>query len=104
MAKSNIDALRSTIITDQFGGYYHFYKTFDHEIIDHRSSYARGVVHTNNIESFWAILKRGIYRQYHSVTKRHINRYIGEFCYRHNNRINPAIFEQTIQRGLGVTQ
>lgn len=102
IAKSHINPETSTVITDQYGGYYYFYKKFEHRIVDHRYKYADGPIHTNNIESFWALLKRGIYGQYHAVSKRHLNKYIDEFCYRHNNRNNDGIFEQTIERSLGV--
>jgi len=104
LAKSHIDPEFSTVITDQFGGYYHLNRKFDHKIIDHRFRYADGPIHTNNIESFWALLKRGIYGQYHAVSKKHLNQYIDEFCYRHNNRHNDEVFSQTIERAMGVSK
>ena len=48
--------------------------------------YVRGQAHTNGIESFWALLKRGINGTYHQMSHRHLSRYIDEFEGRHNNR------------------
>jgi transposase-like protein len=104
MAKSHINSESSTVITDQFGGYYHLNKKFDHKIIDHSFRYADGPVHTNNIESLWALLKRCIYGQYHAASKGHLHEYVNEFCYRHNNRLNDDVFNQTIERSLEVLQ
>ena len=54
--------------------------------------YVRGDVHTNSVEGFFAILKRGIYGTYHHISEAHLPRYLAEFDFRYNNRI-----------GLGVT-
>jgi hypothetical protein len=52
----------------------------------------RGEVHTQNIESFWSLLKRGIMGTYHNVSKKYLPLYLAEFSFRHNNRKNPDIF------------
>jgi transposase-like protein len=70
--------------------------------VEHKKYFTNGDIHTNNMESFWASLKRGIMGQYHKVSMKHLNEYIGEFCYRHNNRKNGDMFEVTIKRALGV--
>jgi len=72
-----------------------------HDSVKHKEWYVRGDVHTNSIESFWALLKRGIVGQFHKVSMRHIDRYIDEFCYRHNNRNNANVFDLTISRAVG---
>ena len=46
----------------------------------------RDQAHTNGIESFWALLKRGYYGTYHKMSEKHLARYIGEFADRHNAR------------------
>jgi hypothetical protein len=48
--------------------------------------YVSGKAHTNTIEGFWSIMKRGIYGIYHSVSHKHLNRYCNEFGYRYNTR------------------
>jgi transposase-like protein len=50
------------------------------------SIYVDGDVHTNTIENFWSILKRGIYGIYHQVSDKHISRYLDEFAARFNTR------------------
>ena len=44
------------------------------------------MAHTNGIESFWALLKRGYHGTYHHMSEKHLNRYVGEFAGRHNDR------------------
>jgi transposase-like protein len=94
----------SIIMSDEFGGYKDLNKEFmDHKIVVHsRKQYVCGNAHTNSIEGFWALLKRGIYGQYHRVSKKHLAKYVNEFCYRYNNRKNELIFQQTISKALGV--
>lgn len=54
------------------------------------------------MESFWALLKRGIIGQYHKVSLRYLPRYIDEFCYRHNNRKVLDLFELTLSRSVAA--
>jgi len=62
---------------------------FDHESVNHSiSEYVRDQAHTNGIESFWALLKRGYHGTFHHVSKKHLNRYVAEFAGRHNLRTN----------------
>ncbi|HLW71068.1 MAG TPA: IS1595 family transposase [Candidatus Binataceae bacterium] len=60
------------------------------------NEYVRGEVHTNNIESFWALFKRGVIGTYHNVSKKYLPLYLNEFQFRHNNRKNPDIFGEAI--------
>ncbi len=46
----------------------------------------KGQAHTNGIESFWAMLKRGYYGTYHRMSEKHLQRYVNEFAGRHNMR------------------
>jgi hypothetical protein len=58
---------------------------FDHKAVNHRDGeYVRGDVHTNSIESVWAVLKRGLHGVYHSASPKHLNRYVQEFTFRLN--------------------
>ncbi len=59
----------------------------DHQTVCHsRGEYVRGDVTANTIESFWAILKRGINGVYHNVSGKHLQRYLDEFEFRYNTR------------------
>ena len=60
---------------------------FDHESVNHSAGeYVRGMAHTNGIESFWAMLKRGYQGTYHHFSEKHCDRYVSEFSGRHNIR------------------
>ena len=58
-----------------------------HEAVRHSiGEYVRGMAHTNGMESFWSMLKRGYVGTYHQMSPEHLHRYVGEFEGRHNNR------------------
>jgi len=102
LVRRNVDTNNATLITDEFTGYIGIRRILPHEIVDHSNWYVDGFKHTNNIESFWALLKRGIVGQYHKVSLHYLPCYINEFCYRHNHRKHTDLFNLTISRGLGV--
>jgi ISXO2 transposase-like protein len=59
-----------------------------HDSVNHSiGEYVRGDVHTNTIEGYFSILKRGINGVYHHVSQQHLKRYLAEFDYRYNERI-----------------
>ena len=75
------------IITDEARHYYRLRDEFPHETVKHRQGeYVRGDVTTNTIEGFFALVKRGIYGTFHSVSKKHLHRYVAEFEFRYNTR------------------
>jgi len=79
----------ATIYTDGFGAYKDLNKEFAvHGKVDHANGeyVLNGVVHTNSIEGFWSILKRGLYGIYHQVSEKHLQRYCDEFSARYNTR------------------
>lgn len=80
----------NTVMTDEFRGYDPLTRhNFVHLRIDHTKAFSNhDGVHTNNIESFWATLKRGVYGIYHHVSVEYMQRYVDEFCFRYNNRKN----------------
>jgi len=86
------------IATDQHSGYAGLkYMGYRHEKVDHScGEYVRGEVHTANLDSFWALLKRGIVGTYHNVSAKYLPLYLAEFQFRHNNRKNPDIFGAAI--------
>jgi transposase-like protein len=59
---------------------------FEHKVIDHAVAYADGHVHTNGLENFWSLLKRGLHGTYVSVEPFHLFRYLDEQAFRYNNR------------------
>ena len=59
--------------------------------------YVRGEVHTNGVESFWSMLKRGYYGTYHRMSYKHLQRYVNEFCGRHNVRDLDTIDQMTAE-------
>ena len=104
--REKIDAKDAMLITDEYPGYRGMSRVIQHAVINHRTSYADGPIHTNTIEGFWALLKRGMFGQFHSVSRKHLQRYIDEFCYRYNLRHDKpeSAFNMTINLGLGVTE
>ena len=85
------------VVTDEHKGYDTIGDTNHHEVIRHTANeYVRGEVHTNSIESFWSLLKRGVIGTYHNVSKKYLPLYLAEFQYRFNNRKNPNIFFDVI--------
>lgn len=79
---------KSTLMTDTAGGYMSIGKEFArHEMVDHGAlEYVRGDVHSNTVEGYFSILKRGIIGTYHHVSEAHLKRYLAEFDFRHNER------------------
>jgi hypothetical protein len=59
---------------------------YQHQIIDHAVQYVNGRVHTNGLENFWLLLKRGLGGTYVSVEPFHLFRYLDEQAFRYNNR------------------
>jgi transposase-like protein len=76
----------STVYTDQWNGYTGLEGRYDHETINHLESYVEGRVHTNGIENFWALLKRGLNGTYVSVEPFHLFRYLDERVFTYNLR------------------
>jgi transposase-like protein len=72
--------------TDEFQGYYNLKDGYVHKVINHLEGYVRENVHTNGIENFWSLLKRGLNGTYVSVEPFHLFRYVDEQVFRYNNR------------------
>ena len=68
----------------------------DHEAVKHSvGEYVKGQAHTNGVESFWSLLKRGYYGTYHKMSPKHLDRYVSEFAGRHNDRPKDTIEQIT---------
>lgn len=102
--KERVDTKAAHLMTDEYKGYIGMSKLLPHSVIKHNEWYVDGDIHTNTIEGFWALLKRGMFGQFHSVSRKHLQRYVDEFCYRYNRRKMAAgdAFDMTINLGLGV--
>ena len=88
------------VYTDDHGGYVGLP---NHETVRHSvKEYVNGMAHTNGIESFWAMLKRGHKGVYHKMSPKHLHRYVNEFAGRHNQREDDTIDQMAaVARGLG---
>ena len=76
----------AVLYTDEHGSYPGM-DEFKHEAVNHSvGEYVRDMAHTNGIESFWAMLKRGYAGTYHKISPKHLQRYVNEFAGRHNVR------------------
>jgi transposase-like protein len=96
-AKELIDFDKAVLITDDYRGYTPFKNFIEHHTVNHSAKeYARGQSHTNTIEGFWSLLKRGIVGQYHHLSDKHLNKYIVEFCFKYNNKDNDNVFENLL--------
>lgn len=87
----------SLLCTDQHSGY-DLLTEYPRQIVNHgKGQYVVGAIHTNTIEGFWSLFKRGIMGSYHKVSAKYLPLYVAEFQFRYNNRKNPAIFEAAMQ-------
>jgi transposase-like protein len=100
----------SSIYSDEAGSYWRMDDEYAHEIVNHAEAYVVGNIHTNGLENFWSLLKRGLSGTYISVEPFHLFRYIDEQAYRFNNRkLNDAerfasVLKQIVGRRLTYKQ
>ena len=87
------------VYTDEHSGYDW---VENHEVVHHGvKEYVNGQAHTNGIESFWSMLKRGYVGTYHKMSKKHLGRYVTEFAGRHNQRpLDTTVQMEQMARGL----
>jgi transposase-like protein len=91
----------SQLMTDDYAGYKKVGKLYDHRTVNHSAlEYVKGTTHTNTIENFWSLFKRGVIGSFHKVSIKHLDRYLGEFTYRQNNRKMPDLFGMTVEKLL----
>lgn len=84
--KGHVEA-GATVYTDEWQGYKGLNKVYDHQVIKHsEGKYVNGRIHTNTIEGFWSLLKRGIIGIYHFTSEKHLQKYVDEFVFRYNRR------------------
>jgi hypothetical protein len=83
----------SFVMTDEAGQYAHLGKHFaGHDFTTHSAGeYGRGYIHTNTVEGFYSIFKRGMVGIYQHCAEHHLHRYVAEFDFRYNNRIRRGV-------------
>jgi len=87
----------SLLCTDEWRGYRALGIDYPHRSVNHsRDQYVVGAIHTNTIEGFWSIVKRGIVGTFHKVSAKYLPLYVAEFQFRYNNRFNDDIFATAI--------
>ncbi len=95
----------ATVVTDTHGGYVGLEGAgFAHIRVNHSAGqYVNDMAHTNGIESFWSLLKRGYIGVYHYMSAKHLDRYVSEFAFRHNTAHAGTMpfIEMTLRRGIG---
>ena len=85
----------SILCTDDAGHYRPMKRHFHHEAVNHSAEqYVRGPFHTNSVEGFFSILKRGLFGCYFHVSEKHLHRYLAEFDFRYSNREQLGIDDQ----------
>jgi hypothetical protein len=87
-----VDTDASLVITDEYSGYNGLAAKMRHARINHSVQYADGLIHTNTIEGFWALVKRAWYGSHHHYSKKYIGLYIAEAAYKYNVRHQPETF------------
>lgn len=100
--KEHVSITKARIMTDG-GPAYRALKTFGyaHESVDHAADeYVRGDVHTNTVEGYYSILKRGLNGTYHHVSKHHLHRYLAEFDHRYSTRSKLGVEDQERTAGI----
>lgn len=84
---------KAHIYSDSYPAYKALSKNYTHSIVKHmEKEYVNGNIHTQNIESFWANLKRGILGVYRHVDPKYLQAYVDEYAFRHSHRNSPNMF------------
>ena len=88
----------SLLNTDEHSGYRRLSPDYPHHAVRHQAkNYVVGAIHTNTIEGFWSLLKRGIMGTFHKVSRKYLPLYVAEFEFRYNNRENADIFGAAVR-------
>lgn len=88
-------ASEARVVTDDAGYYRNLDKEYVHAFVNHSAGqYGRGEIHTNTIEGFYSIFKRGMKGVYQHCSEKHLHRYLAEFDFRYSNRIKLGIDDE----------
>ena len=94
------------LYTDEFASYDHFTRFgYKHQRVNHGAKiYVNGNAHTNSIEGFWSLVKRGISGVYHSVSPKYLQSYLNEYTFRYNHRDDEAPMFQLVLNRVVISQ
>jgi transposase-like protein len=88
----------SLVSTDEARGYRYMDNSYPHGVVRHsQDEYVHGNIHTNTIEGFWSLVKRGVMGTFHKVSRKYLQLYVNEFEFRYNNRKNDDIFGAAVR-------
>ena len=97
--KETVSNKVSLLATDDMGAYRGLGETYPHGMVRHTvGEYVVGAIHTQTIDGFWSLIKRGVMGTFHKVSKKYLPLYVAEFEFRYNNRENTDIFGAAIAR------
>lgn len=93
------------VITDQYASYQGLRKLgFNHDFVNHKQTYVNGDIYTQNIESIWSTMKRGITGVYRVVSKKYLQAYADEYAFRYNHRKQSGMmFDLLLEQVANVT-
>ncbi len=89
LARQMVSSIKvfTSVYTDEYVGYRRIHALYNHSVIKHSAGeYVNDRTHTNTIEGFWSLLKRGIIGIYHFTSNKHLQKYVDEFVFRYNSR------------------
>lgn len=97
-----VDTAGTVLVTDEYKGYNRMSQSMLHAVITHAEEYVDGHVHTNTIESFWALVKRAWYGSHHHYSRKYMPLYVAEACYKYNRRNSDTCFDESIRMFVGA--
>ncbi len=97
-----VDPAGSILISDEYSGYNRVSETMLHAVVCHAREFASGMVHTNAIEGFWALVKRAWYGSHHHYSRKYMPLYIAEACYKYNWRKASDAFDGSLRLFVGA--
>jgi transposase-like protein len=101
MVQKHVEEEESILVTDEYRGYNKLTSIIDKISIEHQKKvYSYKGVNTNTIESFWAIIKRGLIGQFHHVDAKYLPNYVQEFVFKFNNRKVDDMFETLVVNSM----
>lgn len=98
----HVDLAASLLVTDEYKGYRKIGEKMLHASVNHSVQYVDGLIHTNSMEGFWALVKRAWYGQHHFYSRKYARLYIGEACYKYNARKTKDAFGEMIGLMVGA--